>query len=55
VLNPEDDVDSWIRLANLCRKSGRMPLADKALRVLKDENRTGADKVSPASKRGHNR
>jgi FKBP12-rapamycin complex-associated protein len=53
VLDPEDDVDSWIRLANLCRKSGRMPLADKALRVLKDENRTGSGKVSAVSKWRH--
>ncbi|KAG8827189.1 phosphatidylinositol kinase- protein kinase tor1 [Serendipita sp. 401] len=48
VLEPEDDVDSWIRLANLCRKSGRMHFADKALRVLMDGLPMASDKAPPA-------
>jgi FKBP12-rapamycin complex-associated protein len=47
VLNPDDDVDSWIRLANLCRKSDRIPLADKALKLLlPDEHPMGSEKVA---------
>ncbi|KAG8833646.1 phosphatidylinositol kinase- protein kinase tor1 [Serendipita sp. 399] len=48
VLEPEDDVDSWIRLANLCRKSDRIDFADKALRVLMDGLPMGSDKAPPA-------
>ncbi|KAK0535702.1 phosphatidylinositol kinase- protein kinase tor1 [Tilletia horrida] len=34
VLTPEDDIDSWIKFANLCRKSGRMRLAEKTINSL---------------------
>ncbi|KAK0535707.1 phosphatidylinositol kinase- protein kinase tor1 [Tilletia horrida] len=34
VLTPEDDIDSWIKFANLCRKSGRMVLAQKTINSL---------------------
>lgn len=48
VLDPEDDVESWIRLANLCRKSGRMELANKALRSLMEGLPMASDKAPPA-------
>ncbi|SHO77966.1 Similar to S.cerevisiae protein TOR1 (PIK-related protein kinase and rapamycin target) [Malassezia sympodialis ATCC 42132] len=34
VLTPADDMDTWIKFANLCRKSGRMVLAEKTLNSL---------------------
>ena len=34
VLHPDDDSVTWIRFANLCRKSERMFLAEKALNSL---------------------
>lgn len=45
VLDPDDDVDSWIKLANQCRKSGRIPLADKSLKLLLNDSPAGLDKV----------
>ncbi|CAO1620752.1 unnamed protein product [Jaminaea pallidilutea] len=34
VLTPADDTETWIKFANLCRKSDRMSLADKTLNSL---------------------
>lgn len=34
VLRPEDDAATWIKFANLCRKSGRLALAEKAINSL---------------------
>ena len=34
VLSPVDDTETWIKFANLCRKSGRMVLAEKTLNSL---------------------
>jgi FKBP12-rapamycin complex-associated protein len=34
VLTPADDSETWIKFANLCRKSGRMVLAEKTLNSL---------------------
>jgi hypothetical protein len=34
VLQPQDDPVMWIKFANLCRKSGRMQLADKTISSL---------------------
>lgn len=34
VLTPADDTETWIKFANLCRKSGRMVLAEKTLNSL---------------------
>jgi serine/threonine-protein kinase mTOR len=34
VLKPEDDSATWIKFANLCRKSERMVLAEKAINSL---------------------
>ena len=35
VLSPQENRELWIRFANLCRKSGRTGLADKAIKSLK--------------------
>lgn len=55
VISPQENIDMWIKFANLCRKSGRMGLADKSLELLRnvradtDSNRlsgsTGAPEV----------
>ncbi|KAL2917300.1 phosphatidylinositol kinase-related protein kinase tor1 [Polyrhizophydium stewartii] len=37
VVAPKEDVDIWIKFANLCRKSGRMNLSQKALSTLLTE------------------
>jgi FKBP12-rapamycin complex-associated protein len=34
VLKPEDDSHMWIKFANLCRKNGRMNLAEKTINSL---------------------
>ncbi|PWN43039.1 putative TOR1-1-phosphatidylinositol 3-kinase [Ceraceosorus guamensis] len=34
VLTPRDDTDTWIKFTNLCRKNGRMVLAEKTLNSL---------------------
>lgn len=34
VIKPKQDLQIWIKFANLCRKSGRMRLANKALNML---------------------
>ncbi|KAL9635499.1 MAG: hypothetical protein Q9164_003418, partial [Protoblastenia rupestris] len=36
VLTPAQNIDMWIKFANLCRKSGRNGLAEKTLRQLHD-------------------
>lgn len=38
VLTPRQNIDMWIKFANLCRKSGRMGLAEKSLELLKDSS-----------------
>ncbi|CDS00383.1 hypothetical protein [Sporisorium scitamineum] len=43
VLTPADDTETWIKFANLCRKSGRMVLAEKTLNSLLGPERTNAD------------
>jgi len=45
VLTPADDVTSWIKLANLCRKSERISLAEKTLNALLEEHGIEVDKV----------
>lgn len=37
VIKPKQDMDMWIKFANLCRKSGRLGLAEKALNSLLEE------------------
>ena len=34
VLSPKENIDMWIKFANLCRKSGRIGLAEKSLKGL---------------------
>ena len=34
VLTPKENIDMWIKFANLCRKSGRIGLAEKSLKSL---------------------
>ena len=36
VLSPKENIDMWIKFANLCRKSGRIGLAEKSLRLLQN-------------------
>jgi len=45
VLEAEDDVDSWIKLANQCRKSDRIELADESLKLLLNDDPSGLDKA----------
>ncbi len=37
VVKPKQDMDVWIKFANLCRKSGRLGLAEKSLNSLLEE------------------
>ena len=36
VLSPKENIDMWIKFANLCRKSGRIGLAEKSLKSLQN-------------------
>lgn len=39
VIKPKEDMDMWIKFANLCRKSGRLGLAEKSLsRILEPDD-----------------
>lgn len=38
VVKPKQDMDMWIKFANLCRKSNRMGLAEKSLNSLLEED-----------------
>lgn len=48
VVKPKQDMQVWIKFANLCRKSGRMGLAQKALNSLLEE---GGDPEHPNTAR----
>lgn len=37
VIKPKQDMEMWIKFANLCRKSGRLNLAEKSLNFLLEE------------------
>ncbi|KAH3683007.1 hypothetical protein WICPIJ_006011 [Wickerhamomyces pijperi] len=37
VVKPKQDMETWIKFANLCRKSGRLGLAEKSLNLLLEE------------------
>lgn len=39
VLEPKENLDMWIKFANLCRKSGRIGLAEKSLKSLQSVKR----------------
>lgn len=49
VVKPKQDMEIWIKFANLCRKSGRLRLAEKSLNSLLDEGSAGkpGNKASP--------
>lgn len=47
VLTPADDTETWIKFANLCRKSGRMVLAEKTLNSLLGPESAAMDPRSP--------
>src|SRR5436305_5864420 len=36
VISPKENMEMWIKFANLCRKSGRIGLAEKSLNSLLD-------------------
>ncbi|KAL8971115.1 MAG: hypothetical protein Q9183_001211, partial [Haloplaca sp. 2 TL-2023] len=38
VISPKENVEMWIKFANLCRKSGRIALAEKSLQALHQSN-----------------
>ena len=40
VISPTENMDMWIKFSNLCRKSGRIGLAEKSLNSLMPANRT---------------
>jgi FKBP12-rapamycin complex-associated protein len=48
VISPVENMDMWIKFSNLCRKSGRIGLAEKSLNSLLPSNRT-IDNVGTAT------
>ncbi|RUP43431.1 hypothetical protein BC936DRAFT_137191, partial [Jimgerdemannia flammicorona] len=42
VVSPKDDMDMWIKFANLCRKSGRLALSEKTIQSLTSEEYDGS-------------
>lgn len=42
VVSPNENIDMWIKFANLCRKSGRIGLAEKSLSLLRAVDTTAA-------------
>src|SRR5207302_7940585 len=38
VISPKENMDMWIKFSNLCRKSGRIGLAEKSLNSLLPQN-----------------
>ncbi|KAK9465831.1 armadillo-type protein [Lipomyces arxii] len=52
VVKPRQDMEMWIKFANLCRKSGRMGLAEKSLNSLIDNPDPGAIVTSSQSYAG---
>lgn len=51
VIKPKEDMDMWIKFSNLCRKSGRLGLAEKSLnRILEPDDN---DKISNGQSEFH--
>ncbi|GAO47492.1 hypothetical protein G7K_1698-t1 [Saitoella complicata NRRL Y-17804] len=46
VISPKENMEMWIKFANLCRKSGRLGLAEKSLNSLLDEEESISDMSS---------
>lgn len=42
VVSPNENIDMWIKFANLCRKSGRIGLAEKSLSLLRTADTSAA-------------
>lgn len=40
MITPRENTEMWVKFANLCRKSGRLGLADKTLNSLLGDDRT---------------
>ena len=51
VITPNENIDMWIKYANLCRKSGRLGLAEKSLDLLRN-TRVESDSKHPYSSPG---
>ena len=49
VIPPKDNIDMWIKFANLCRKSGRIGLAEKSLEQLHRVHRSSGDTLQDSS------
>ena len=50
VVSPRENMEMWIKFANLCRKSGRLGLAEKTLNSLLGEDEDfGSSEVSPVA------
>ncbi|KAI9272821.1 armadillo-type protein [Phascolomyces articulosus] len=45
VISPQDDMDMWIKFANLCRKNGRFSLSESTLRSLVDSEGSPHPKI----------
>jgi FKBP12-rapamycin complex-associated protein len=43
VMTPRENMDMWIKFANLCRKSGRLGLAEKTLNSILGEQIVDVD------------
>ncbi|KTW30812.1 hypothetical protein T552_00524 [Pneumocystis carinii B80] len=43
VISPKENMEMWIKFSNLCRKSGRLGLAEKSLNSLLDTNESIGD------------
>ena len=55
VLSPKENIDMWIKFANLCRKSGRIGLAEKSLVKLLNDNGGQQQSGQPLLPNGLNR
>ncbi|KAG1057434.1 hypothetical protein G6F43_000742 [Rhizopus delemar] len=47
VISPQEDIEMWIKFANLCRKSGRFSLSEKTLRSLMETDNDGSGTPHP--------
>lgn len=48
VLSPKENLDMWIKFANLCRKSGRIGLAEKSLAQLQPDSQQVGQPLPPS-------
>lgn len=45
VITPKQDMHIWIKFANLCRKSGKLKLAERALKQLLEDNSASSNAI----------